>query len=111
MNYYHIWCDIRDTMKDVEFCRAVDAYLGHLQRLGHLESFTITRRKFGFGPVELGDFHIIIEVRDLGKLDDAFQLVAGRSGEVERLHGPVWGAAINLKTALYRDFPGTERAQ
>ena len=108
---YHIWCDIRDTSKDVEFCSAIDAYLGHLKKLGHIESFTVTRRKFGFGPSELGDFHITIRVHDLGKLDDAFHLVASRSGEVERLHGPVWSVAINLKTALYRDFPGLERSK
>ena len=109
MNYYHVWCNLKDSSKDLEFCRAVDAYLGHLRTQGHIQSFSVTRRKFGFGPQELGEFHVTIVVQNLTKLDDAFRLVATRSGEIERLHAAVFSAVINLKTALYRDFPDEER--
>jgi hypothetical protein len=111
MNYYHVWCNLKDSSKDLEFCRAIDAYLGHLKAQGHIESHLITRRKFGFGPANLGDFHITIMSRSLGSLDDAFGHVASRTGEVERLHAAVYSAVKDLTTALYRDFPDPERAE
>jgi hypothetical protein len=48
-------------------------------------------------------------VQNLAQLDDAFRLVATRSGEIERLHSAVFTAVTDLKTALYRDFPDEER--
>lgn len=105
MNYYHIWCNLKDSSGDLQFCEAVNRYLGHLQSKGLIDNFKITRRKFGFSPPQLCDFHIIIEVEELARLDEAFSLAAQRSGEVEELHAPVWSAARDVQTALYRDFP------
>lgn len=110
MNYYDIWVDLRDSRQDVAFARAVDAYLSHLRAQGKLESFVLSRRKFGFGPDGLGEFHIRIAFRDLAQLDGCFSLVATREGEVERLHHPVYSMVTNFKSALYRDFPDPERA-
>ncbi len=111
MNYLHIWADLRDSHKDLEFCAAVDAYLGNLKDHGLIEYFTLTRRKFGFGPSELGEFHIVVAARDLAQLDAAFGMVASRSGEIERLHIPVYAACSRTQAALYRDFPDPERAR
>lgn len=109
MNYYHVWCNLKDSSKDLEFCKAVDAYLGYLKEQGQIQSFRVTRRKFGFGPQELGEFHVTIVVQNLAQLDDAFRLVATRSGEIERLHAAVFSVVRDLKTALYRDFPDEGR--
>ncbi len=111
MNYLHIWADLRDSHKDLEFCAAVDAYLGNLKNNGMIEYFTLTRRKFGFGPSELGEFHIVVAARDLAQLDAAFGMVATRSGEIERLHIPVYAACSRTQAALYRDFPDPERVR
>lgn len=109
MNYYDIWCNLKDTGKDLEFCENVNNYLGHLKSEGLIDDFHIARRKFGFGPQDLGEFHIRIESDDLGQLDKAFNLVATRSGKIEELHRPVFSMARDLKTALYRDFPDPQR--
>lgn len=109
MNYYEIWVNLKDSRRDVEFCRAVEAYLGHLRQAGHVESWRLTRRKFGFGPADLGEFHISIAFRDLAQMDRAFGEVATRSGEVERLHLPVYSMVTDFKSALYRDFPDPQR--
>ncbi len=109
MNYYHVWADLREGHNDLEFSDAVTKYLGHLKERGLIEGFRITRRKFGFGPSELGDFHIVMELRDLAQLDAAFNLVATRSGEIETLHRAVYGAVTDLRSALYRDFPDPVR--
>ncbi len=111
MNYLHIWADLRDSHKDLEFCAAVNAYLGNLKTKGLIQYFTLTRRKFGFGPSELGEFHIVVAARDLAQLDAAFGMVASRSGEIEQLHIPVYAACSRTQAALYRDFPDPERVR
>lgn len=109
MDYYEIWVNLVDSRKDLEFVRAVDAYLGHLRSQGRLESWRLTRRKFGFGPPGLGEFHLTIAFRDLAQLDSAFGVVATRAGEVERLHHPVYSMVKDFTSALYRDFPDPQR--
>jgi hypothetical protein len=110
MQYYEMWCNLRDSRRDLEFARAVDAYLGHLRSAGKIEGFSLKRRKFGFGPRELGEFNITVWTRDLAQLDAAFDVVATRQGEVEQLHAPVYSMVTDFTAALYRDFPDAVRA-
>jgi len=109
MNHYHMWCNLRDSRKDIEFAADVRAYLDHLKGKGLIEKWSLERRKFGFGPPGLGEFHIVVSTRDLAQLDAAFGLVATRSGDVESLHHPVYAMATDFVSALYRDFPDPER--
>jgi hypothetical protein len=106
---YHIWCDLRDSGRDLEFCRAVDAWLGHLEAQGAIEGWRIGRRKLGLGPPDIGEFHIEIAVRDLAQLDAAFHAAAARRGDAEDLHGAVFRSVRNTRFALYRDFPDPGR--
>jgi hypothetical protein len=106
---YHIWCDLRDSSRDLEFCRDVDAWLGHLAGRGAIEGWRIGRRKLGLGPPDIGEFHIEIAVRDLAQLDDAFHAASRREGDAESLHGAVFQAVRGVRFALYRDFPDPGR--
>lgn len=110
MDIYHIWVNLRDSRRDLEFARAVDAYLGHLKSEGSLEGWRLTRRKLGFGPAELGEFHIQVFARDMGQLELAFSRAATRAGEVERLHASVYSMVTDFRSALYREFPDAVRA-
>ena len=112
MNYYHMWVNLKNTRPpaDVDFAKSVDAYLGHLKREGKCEGWSLSRRKFGFGPATLGEFHCVVWFKDLAQFDAAFGVVAARAGEVERLHHPVYSAVTDFVSALYRDFPDPERA-
>lgn len=109
MNHYHMWVNLKDSRRDLEFAGAVDAYLGHLKQRGVIESWSLQRRKFGFGPPGLGEFHIVVSTKDLAQLDAAFGVVATRAGEVERLHHPVYSMVTDFVSGLYRDFPDPER--
>lgn len=109
MQYYQMWCNLRDSRRDIEFCRNVDAYLGYLKDRGRIEGWRITRRKFGFGPAELGEFNITVWTRDMAQLDSAFGEVATRDGEIERLHAPVYSMVTDFRSGLWRDFPDPER--
>jgi len=63
------------------------------------------RRKLGLAPREIGEFHLMIELRDMKQLDDAFARVASRSDPVEGLHFAVNSMVADAVFALYRDFP------
>ncbi len=79
--------------------------MGQLKEQGLIESWRLTRRKLGFGVPGLGDFHLMIEVKNLTQLEQAFEQVAGRSEPVESVHFGVNSLARNAVFALYRDFP------
>lgn len=109
MQHYHIWCNLRDSHKDLEFSRNVAAYLGRLRELGQIAGFRMARRMLGFGPAELGEFHIVISVENLAQLDAAFATIAPRSGPIESLHARVYSMVTDFRSALYRDFPDPQR--
>jgi hypothetical protein len=109
MDIYHIWCDLAPGMSDLEFARAIDAYLGLLKEQGSLRAFRLTRRKLGLGPKSLGEFHVMIEVDDLAMLDQAFARAASRADPVEAAHHAVNHMVKNALFALYRDFPDPVR--
>jgi hypothetical protein len=110
MQYYQMWCNLVDSHRDLEFARNVNAYLGYLQSRGKIAGFRLSRRKFGFGPPELGEFNITVWTENLAQLDEAFSVVATRDGEVEALHRPVYSMVKDFKAALFRDFPDPQRA-
>jgi hypothetical protein len=105
MNIYHVWCDLKPGIKDVEFSDRVSAYLDHLKAESLIEDWRLTRRKLGFGAPGLGEFHLMIFIRDMGQLDRAFDQVAARDEPVEGLHFGVNSLVANAVFALYRDFP------
>jgi hypothetical protein len=109
MNYYEIWVDLAPGAKDLELVQAVRNYLDHLKGHGKLESYSIHRRKFGFSPPHLGEFHISIAFQNLAQLDEAFFSAATRGPDIEPLHHEVYSRVANFKSALYRDFPDEVR--
>ena len=98
-------------MSDVAFCDAVGAYLGPLEQRGEIAGWRLTRRKLAFGPAELGEFFLVIEVEGLAQLDRAFATVSTRAGPIEGLHAAVTQKVSNLRAALYRDFPDPQRVR
>ena len=109
MNLYHIWCNLKDGVKDTEFTDRAEAYLGHLKTEGLILGYRITRRQLGLGPKELPDFHLMLEIEDLGQLDRVFGHVASRSDPVESFHHAVNSLVRDTIFALYRDFPDAMR--
>jgi hypothetical protein len=98
MDVYNIWCDLKPDVSDLIFSERVGAYLGHLKTQGLIESWRITRRKLGLGHPALGEFHLMIGVRDLAQLDAAFQRVAGRTEPVESFHFGKRGKSVGRRS-------------
>jgi len=109
MDHYHTWFDLKPGVKDLEFARAMARYMDYLKERGLIEAWRLTRRKLGFGPHELGEFHIVMETKNLAQLEEAFNHVASRREPVESVHSDVNQKVQNPKFALYRDFPDAMR--
>jgi hypothetical protein len=105
VDIYHIWFNLKPGTGDTAFSERLAAYLGHLQEQGLIAGWRLTRRKLGLAPRELGEFHAMVELRDLQQLDQAFSLVASRGEPVEGLHFAVNSMVDDAIFALYRDFP------
>ncbi len=105
MDIYHVWCDLRPGVGDLAFSENVALCMDHLRAEGVIESWRLTRRKLGFGPKELGEWHLMIELRDLAQLDAAFQQMAGRAEPVEGMHHGMNSLVTNATFGLTRDFP------
>ena len=109
MDLYHIWCDLKPGIGDLEFADKVTGYMNYLKQQGMIENWRLARRKLGLGPPGLGEFHIVIETNDLTQLDRAFQHVASRREPVEAVHHGVNSLVRNAIFGLYRDFPDPVR--
>ena len=109
MDLYHTWFDLKPGTKDLEFARAFRRYMDHLKETGSIEGWRLSRRKLGFGPKDLGEWHVVMETKDLAQLDKAFNHVASRRDPVECVHFGVNSQVCNLTIALYRDFPDAVR--
>jgi hypothetical protein len=109
MDIYHVWCDLKPGVSDVAFSDRLGGYMAHLRERGVIENWRLTRRKLGLGPPGLGEFHVMIEVRDLAQLDAAFQRVASRREPEEGFHFAANSLVHNATFALYRDFPDPAR--
>ena len=109
MDIYHVWCDLKPGIGDIAFSEGLARYMAHLKAEGLIEGWRLARRKLGLGPAGLGEFHVMIEVRDLAQLDLAFGRVATRREPVEGFHFGVNALVQNASFALYRDFPDPVR--
>ena len=109
MDIYHIWCNLKEGVKDSLFCDRAQAYFDHLKTQGKIAGYRITRRKLGLGPAHLPEFHLMIEVDGLAQLDEAFNHVASRADPVEGFHHGVNSLVSEIFFALYRDFPDPVR--
>jgi hypothetical protein len=111
MDIYHAWCDLKPGVSDITFSEQVAAYMGHLKTARLIESWRLTRRKLGLGAPGLGEFHLMLEVKDLAQLEAAFQRVAGRAEPTEGFHFGVNALVRNAVFALYRDFSDSFRVR
>lgn len=109
MNIYHIWFNLKDGVKDVDFSDSAKTYFEHLKGEKRLGAYRITRRKLGLGHPSLPEWHVMLEFDNLAQLDSAFEHVSMRKGPVETFHQAVNSKVTDLFFALYRDFPDAWR--
>jgi hypothetical protein len=104
---YHIWCNPKEGVDAKDFADKIHIFLGELVKAGKLESFRVMRMKLGFRSMDLPDFHIMMETKNMQQLDDAMSMVGRRTGELEG-HHVAMNTLVDMESiqhALYRDFP------
>ena len=111
MDYYHAWFDLKPGVKDTDLARGLARYMNHLKDRKLIEGWKLSRRKLGLAPPDFGDFHLVIETRNLAQLDEAFNHVATRAEPVESVHFNVNSKVQNARFGLYRDFPDAVRRE
>ena len=109
MDVYHIWCNLKPGVRDLEFVASARAYLDHLKEGGNLADYRITRCKLGLAPPQLREWHLTLEFEGLPQLDAAFSEVSTRFNPVESFHHAVNSKVQDAFFALYRDFPDPQR--
>ena len=106
MDIYHIWADKDGDITDLEFVNNMKAFLEHLKSEGKMETYRITRCKMGFRSMDIPEWHIMMEFRNMAQMDAAFERVAPLEGELETKHRSFnQFVADNIQHALYRDWP------
>ena len=106
MDIYHIWADKEGDISDTEFVNNMRAFLEHLKSEGKMESYRITRCKMGFRSLDIPEWHIMMEFKNMAQMDSAFERVAPLEGELETKHRSFnHFVADNIQHALYRDWP------
>ena len=105
MDLYHIWCDLKPGVDDLDFANRLDTFLSHLKRDGSIADWRLTRCKLGLRPDAFPEWHIMIETEDLAQLDHAFKDLSAHEGESDRVHFAANALVTNVKFGLFRDFP------
>ena len=107
MDVYTIYADHSSETNAHEFCRLMRKFLDKMQDLGRIESHRITRMKLGFRSMDLPEFRIDMEFKNMQQLDDAMTSVIRNEEHIEGEHigfnHLVDGETI--QHFLYRDFP------
>ncbi|MCT4558440.1 MAG: hypothetical protein N4A61_10320 [Pelagimonas sp.] len=111
MDLYHVTFDIKNDAKALQFSQALEAWMGFLQTGGVIQSWRFFRRKLNLTSSNYRDFILMIEVKDLAQLDQAFRLTAKRDHDVEELYRAVHEQILNADFGLYRPFPDPEQAE
>lgn len=107
MDIYHIWCDKSENITDVEWVQNMRGFLQHLVDENKMESYRITRCKMGFRSIQdLPEWHIMMEFKNMAQMDEAFNRVAPKEGELETKHKSFnQFVSGNIQHALFRDWP------
>jgi hypothetical protein len=106
MDIYHIWADKQGDISDVDWVTNIRSFLDHLQSEDKLVSYRITRCKMGFRSLDIPEWHIMMEFKDMAHMEQAFRRVAPLQGELEDKHRSFnQFVSGNIQHALYRDWP------
>jgi hypothetical protein len=72
MDIYHVWCDKKGDIGDLQWVTNMKSFLDHLVTEGKMISYRITRCKMGFRSMDIPEWHIMMEFTDMALLETAF---------------------------------------
>ena len=107
MDVYTIYADHTEDTTAHEFVRKMSKFLDHMVELGRMEKYRITRMKLGFRSMDLPEFRIDMEFKNMQQLDDAMTSVVRNEENIEGEHVG-FNSLVDVETIqhfLYRDYP------
>ena len=75
MDIYHIFADHTKDTNAYSFVKKMNVFLDNMVALGKMESYRVMRMKLGFRSMNLPEFHIMMEFKNMQQLDDAMTAV------------------------------------
>ena len=107
MDVYTIYADHNAKIDDHHFAKKMKLFLDKMVELGHMESYRLTRMKLGFRSMDLPEFRIDMEFKNMQQLDNAMTGVLRNEENIENEHHG-FNHMVDVETIqhfLYRDFP------
>jgi hypothetical protein len=107
MDVYTIYADHTEDTDAHTFAKLMDKFLSKMVDMGKMENYRITRMKLGFRSMDLPEFRIDMEFKNMQQLDDAMTGVIRNESNIEDEHVG-FNHLVDVKTIqhfLYRDFP------
>jgi hypothetical protein len=107
MDYYHIWADPKESVEPRDFAVRMKKFLDQLVSMDKMVSYKLTRMKLGFRSMDIPEFHIIMEFKNMQQLDNAMTAVLNDEDNIEDAHVG-FNQMVDVETiqhALYRDYP------
>jgi hypothetical protein len=107
MDIYTIYADHTADTDAHTFAILMNKFLSKMVELGRMESYRITRMKLGFRSMDLPEFRIDMEFKNMQQLDDAMTSVIRNESSIETEHVG-FNHLVDVETIqhfLYRDFP------
>lgn len=107
MDVYTIYADHTEDTNAFDFVEKMSKFLDHMVKLGRMETYRITRMKLGFRSMDLPEFRIDMEFKNMTQLDNAMSSVVTNENDIEGDHVS-FNQLVDVETIqhfLYRDFP------
>lgn len=107
MDIYTIYADHTENTTAHKFVSLMGKFMDKMVELGRMESYRITRMKLGFRSMDLPEFRIDMEFKNMQQLDDAMTSVIRNEENIEGEHVG-FNHLVDVETIqhfLYRDFP------
>ena len=107
MDIYTIYADHTKRTTAISFVNKMSLFLDKMVELGRMESYRITRMKLGFRSMDLPEFRIDMEFKNMQQLDDAKTSVIRNEENIEGEHVG-FNSLVDVETIqhfLYRDYP------
>jgi hypothetical protein len=107
MDIYTIYADHTQRTTAISFVNKMSLFLDKMVELKRMESYRITRMKLGFRSMNLPEFRIDMEFKNMQQLDDAMTSVIRNEENIEGEHVG-FNSLVDVETIqhfLYRDYP------
>ena len=103
---YTIYADHKDNISAKEFVNKMSLFLDKLVENKKMLSYRITRCKLGFRSMNLPEFRIDMEFKNMQQLDDAMTITINNK-DVDKVHVGFnqYVDVDTLQHFLYRDYP------